>query len=466
MRLLIVGLLVVGIICGGYFFYTRMAAPAPVVLKTSPVTRGDLVTSISATGTIEPEEVVDVGAQVNGPIVKLGDDPKSPDKVVGWDSVVEKNQVLAQVDDTMYRAQVDQDKAKLDQDKAQLSTNQAKLEQAEKDWVRAQKLILTKSIADLDYDTAKLTFETAKYSIPLQKAMIAQDEAQLKHDQTNLDYCTIRSPVKGSIVDRRVNVGQTVVSALSTSSMFLIAKDLTRLQIWASVNEADVGQIHVGQQASFTVDAFSGQTFRGVVSQIRLNATMTQNVVTYTVVVDTDNSNGKLLPYLTTNLKFELERRDNVLQVPSMALKWHPAGWKGGRHGGAGGEQASAAAPAASPGEAGGKIPADASQAAKTGGRKSKPEKTKDQAERGHVWVLDSPEAQPRRIAVQVGISDGLSTEITSSDLQDGMEVVTGEARPSDLAADQTTNPFMPKLFGSRNQNQKPGDQGPKPGAK
>jgi HlyD family secretion protein len=480
MRFLIVGLLVVALIGGGYIFYTRMSAPPVVALKTSPVTKGDLVTSISATGTIEPEEVVDVGAQVNGPIVKLGEDPKSPDKMVGWDSVVQKDQVLAQVDDTMYRAQVDLDKAKLDQDRAQLQSNQAKLDQAEKDWVRAQKLILTKSIADLDYDTAKLTYETAKDSIPLQKAVIAQDEALLKHDQTNLDYCTIRSPVKGSIIDRRVNVGQTVVSALSTSSMFLIAKDLTRLQIWASVNEADVGQIRVGQPVSFTVDAFSGQQFHGEVSQIRLNATMTQNVVTYTVVVTTDNSNGKLLPYLTTNLKFELERHNNVLQVPSMALKWHPTGWKSGHHG-AGSEQASATPSSASPGEAGGKTaeaggktaeagqkaPADASQTAKVGTRKSKKEKSKDSVEHGLVWVLDSPDATPHKVRVQLGISDGLTTEVTSPDLQEGMEVVTGEARPTDLAADQTTNPFMPKLFsGKGSQGQKQGDQGAKPGAK
>jgi HlyD family secretion protein len=469
MRFLIVGLLLVGIIGGSYVLYTRMSAPAPVVLKTSPVTRGDLVTSISATGTIEPEEVVDVGFQVSGPIVKLGDDPKSPDKMVGWDSEVEKDQVLAQIDETMYRSQVDLDEAKLKQDKALLAQNESKFEQAGKDWARAQKLVLTHSIADLDYDTTKMTYETAKYSVPLSKAVIQADEAQLKHDQTNLNYCTLRAPVKGTVIDRRVNVGQTVVSAMSTSSTFLIAKDLRRLQIWASVNEADVGQIHVGQPVSFTVDAFSGQTFHGQVSQIRLNATMTQNVVTYTVVVETDNSNGKLLPYLTTNLKFQLERHENVLQVPSMALKWHPTGWKSGHRGGPGGEQASAGAAGASPGEAGGKTPAETSQGAKPGETKPRPEKDKEKehADRGRIWVLDSPEAQPRLIKVQVGISDGLSTEVTSPDLKDGMEVVTGEARPSDLAADQTTNPFMPKLFSGRgSQNQKQGDQGAKPASK
>ena len=162
MRLLIVGLLVVVLIGGGYFCLHADGRSGAVALKTSPVTRGDLVTSISATGTIEPEEVVDVGAQVSGPIVEAwARISKSPEKVVSWDSQVEKDQVLAQIDDTLYRAGRP-GKGKLDQDKAQLLQNQAKLEQAERDWARAQKLILTKSIADLDYDTAKLTFETAK----------------------------------------------------------------------------------------------------------------------------------------------------------------------------------------------------------------------------------------------------------------------------------------------------------------
>jgi HlyD family secretion protein len=433
----------------------------------APVTRGDLVTSISATGTLEPEEVVDVGFQVSGPIESLGADPKGPEGVVSWNSQVEKNQVLAKIDPKMYKAQVDQDKAKLEQDKNALEQNKAKLEQAEKDWARAQKLILTKSIADLDYDTAKMTYEMCRYAVPLSVATIAADQAQLDHDQANLDYCTLRSPVKGPIIDRRVNVGQTVVSAMSTSSTFLIAKDLRRLQVWASVNEADVGQIRIGQRATFTVDAFSGQMFQGAVSQIRLNATMTQNVVTYTVVVDTDNSSGKLLPYLTTNLKFELDRHENVLQVPSMALKWHPAGWKGGHHG-AGGEQASARGATASPGEGGAKAPIDASQASKGGQQKPRPEKNKDghkdHAHHDRVWVLDSQGAEPRPIEVQVGITDGLMTEVTASEIQEGMQVVTGEARANDSAEDQTTNPFMPKLFRGRPQGGKQGEQGGKQG--
>ena len=162
-------------------------------------------------------------------------------------------------------------------------------------------------------------------AVEMAVAAVAQAEATLKKDQENLAYCTVKSPVAGVVIDRRVNIGQTIVSSMSTSSLFLIAKDLKRIQVWASVNEADIGKIHEGQPVTFTVDAFGDQVFHGVVNKIRLNATMSQNVVTYTVEVNYDNSDGKLLPYLTTNLQFEVGRRQNVLlasQTPS--LRWTP----------------------------------------------------------------------------------------------------------------------------------------------
>ena len=142
--------------------------------------------------------------------------------------------------------------------------------------------------------------------------------------KTNLGYTTITSPVRGMILDRRVNIGQTVVASLNAPSLFLIAKDLRRMQVWASVNEADIGRIRVNMPVRFTVDAYPGQMFRGKVTQIRMNATMTQNVVTYTVVVTTDNSSGKLLPYLTANVQFEMDQRSNVLLAPNAALRWKP----------------------------------------------------------------------------------------------------------------------------------------------
>ena len=167
-----------------------------------------------------------------------------------------------------------------------------------------------------DYDTSQADLETKKPALAAAEAAVEQAKANLETAQTNVNYCTITSPVKGVIVDRRVNMGQTVVSSLSAPSLFLIARDLTRMQLWASVNEADIGQIHPGQPVQFTVDAFANTTFRGEVSQIRLNANMTQNVVTYTVVVTTDNTSGRLLPYMTANVKFEVAKRNKVLLVP------------------------------------------------------------------------------------------------------------------------------------------------------
>src|SRR5205814_7076430 len=170
-------------------------------------------------------------------------------------------------------------------------------------------------------------YEPATANVGVAQATIKQTQSALETAKINLGYTTIVSPVKGVILDRRVNIGQTVVSSLNAPSLFLIAKDLKRLQVWASVNEADIGNVHSGQPVTFTVDAYPGRVFKGVVAadQPRLNASMTQNVVTYTVVVNTDNSDGKLVPYLTANLQFEISKHANVLLVPNAALRWKPS---------------------------------------------------------------------------------------------------------------------------------------------
>ncbi len=174
------------------------------------------------------------------------------------------------------------------------------------------------------YEVAKANLAVGKAAVVQAQGTVSQAEATLQRALQNLDYCTIKSPVKGVIIDRRVNIGQTVVSSLNAPSLFLLAKDLNRLQVWVSVNEADIGRIKPGQPVTFTVDAQPGDVFPGKVGKIRLNATMTQNVVTYTVEVDTDNSGGKLFPYLTANVNFIVGERKNVLLVPNAALRWTP----------------------------------------------------------------------------------------------------------------------------------------------
>jgi HlyD family secretion protein len=313
-----------GVVGGVAAWYVHETADHPSTFRTVNVERGNLLATINATAVIEAEEVVDVGAQIAGMVQAFGHDLQDPSKNIDYGSHVEVGTVLAQIDPALYKASLHQAKANLDNSLAMLDQAKTNLKLSQLNWDRAQTLHERKVMTQADYDTAQADLETKKPALAAAEAAVEQAKANLETAQTNVNYCTITSPVKGVIVDRRVNMGQTVVSSLSAPSLFLIARDLTRMQLWASVNEADIGQIHPGQPVQFTVDAFANTTFRGEVSQIRLNANMTQNVVTYTVVVTTDNTSGRLLPYMTANVKFEVAKRNKVLLVPSAALRWKP----------------------------------------------------------------------------------------------------------------------------------------------
>jgi HlyD family secretion protein len=440
----ILGVVLVGFVASAAFIYQHRSNQDSASFRTVPLKRGDLAATISATGTVEPEEVVDVGAQVAGQIVAFGKDKNG--KTIDYGSVVEQGTVLAQIDDTLYAADVAQARAQLQQAKAgvqraeaDLVQLQAKLVQAEQDWNRAKELGPSDALSQSDYDASRSAYEVAKANVAVGKAAIvqakdtiSQAEAALRRAQRNLDYCTIKSPVKGVIIDRRVNIGQTVVASLNAPSLFLIAKDLKRLQVWVAVNEADIGNIRPGQAATFTVDAYPGQVFKGEVGQVRLNAAMTQNVVTYTVEVNTDNSDGRLLPYLTANLKFLASERQNVLLVPNSALRWAPQPGqvapesRGKRSSGSGGEAQPRAASA--PGAGGeGQV-------------------------RGIVWVPAG--SLVRAIPVQVGLTDGSFTEVQGEGLQEGSLVVVGERQQKEAGGSASTSPFTPQLFQQRGQRQ------------
>ena len=306
--------------------------------KTDAVARGNLNTVITATGTLEPVEVVDVGAQVQGQLDYFGKDAKQSNKTIDYGSEVDVGTLLAHIDDSLYVADVDSAKANVSAShanvqkaEAALGQLKAQLTKAAADWKRAQQAGTSAGLSASDIDTYRSNFEVAVANLADGQAAVLQAqtgvqsaEAALEKSEKTLGYCTITSPVKGTIVDRRMNIGQTVVAALNAPSLFLIAKDLKNMQVWASVNEADIGNIHPGQDVTFTVDAFPSQIFHGTVGKVRLNATMTQNVVTYTVEINTDNSSGKLLPYLTANVVFSLDQRSNVLMASNAALRWSP----------------------------------------------------------------------------------------------------------------------------------------------
>ena len=386
-----------------------------LTLTTAELKHGDLTATISATGTIEPVEVIDVGAQVAGLIKAFGKDKSG--NSIDYGSVVEENTVLANIDDSVYaadlalaRAQVEQDQAGELSATASLQQLKAKLIQAEADWVRAQELNRSKLLATSDFDTYKANFEIAKANVSAGEAAIAQAkattvqaQATLDKAQRNLDFCIIKSPVNGVIIDRRVNIGQTVVASLNAPSLFLIAKDLTKMQIWVAVNEADVGRIVPGTPVTFTCDTFPGREFNGTVGKVRLNATMTQNVVMYTVEVNTDNSSNTLLPYLTANVRFVVHSETNALLVPNAALRWSPSS------------------------------PAQISPEARG---------WKADSKAVTVWLKEGEFVKP--LAVKAGATDGANTVLLAEALHDGQEVVTGER--ADSGHSGTHNPFIPQF--------------------
>ena len=434
---LVIAVCVLALVGGVGAWWWRARSGPPLSFRTAAVKRGDLVVTINATGTVEPEEVVDVGAQVAGQIISFGRDKNG--NTVDYGSIVEEETILAQIDDSVYAADVALARAQLEQDKAgevsaaaNLEQMKAKLVQAEADWKRTQELVRSQLLPLSTYDSNKANYEVAKANVGVAeaaltqaKATTVQAEAMLSKAQRNLDFCTIKSPVKGVIIDRRVNIGQTVVSSLNAPSLFLIAKDLPKMQIWVAVNEADVGRIVAGAPVTFTCDAFPGREFNGAVGKVRLNATMTQNVVMYTVEVNTENAENILLPYLTANVRFVVHKDSNTLLVPNAALRWTPSllveispdarSWKA----------------------------ADLEQRDSTGGHGSDTKPAKNAKERvGTVWLKNGEFVRP--VVVRVGASDGVSTGITCESIHEGQEVVTGET--AETAQGGTRNPFIPQF--------------------
>jgi len=447
---IVVLVVLIGLVVGGIWWYRGRDAEGPVEYRTAKVTRGEILSTISATGTLEPEEVIDVGSQVTGQIQKFGTDTAG--KQVDYHSNVKAGSLLALIDPTTYEASVTEAKAQLAQAQAAVQraqadkiTAEAKLTQARNDWQRAEKIGPGDALAQTTYDTYKSDFEQAQAAVAVAdaslasaKATVDQSDSAVKRAQRNLDYCTINSPVDGVVIDRRVNIGQTVVSTQSASSLFLIAKDLRQMQVWVAVNEADIGNIHVGQAVTFTCDAFGDRVFKGTVEKMRLNAQMTQNVVVYTVEVQTSNADLTLLPYLTANVDFEVQRADNVLNVPNAALRWTPSPEqivpserdkyaakmddKGAEHGNWGGN-----------GESGDALP------------KKPHKKDKATGKPGTLWVKDGDFVKP--IPVTTGVTDGASTAIIGGDLQEGADVITGvQITDADAGSQGPTNPFMPQM--------------------
>jgi HlyD family secretion protein len=373
-----------------WFFFMRGGKDV-AKFKTTAVKRGDIKASVTATGTVNAVTTVDVGTQVSGTIKYIYAD---------FNAIVKKGALIAQIDPTLFEAQVQKAKANLNAGKANLEKARATMVDAKRTMERNQELFLKDLIARSDLDTAETNYETARAQVGSYEAQIGQLEADLRYAETNLEYTRILSPVNGVVVSRKVNVGQTVAASFQTPTLFTIAEDLTKMQIDTNMDEADIGRIAVGQDAEFTVDAYPELPFKGMVSEVRIAPTTIQNVVTYDVVVRVDNPDLKLKPGMTANVSVITASKKGVLLLPNAALRFKPADISGVETGSSGRVNGQGA------------------------------------------WVLDE-KGRPKRVAITTGITDGTDTEIVSGRLKEGDRVIVDTL---DKSKGQKTQ-FAPRMF-------------------
>lgn len=376
----------VAVAIGAFFFWPSSSA-STAAYRTEAVSRGPVAQTISANGTLKPVKVVNVGAQISGRISALHADFN--------DEVVE-GQILAELDDSLLKAQ-------LAQSEAQLASAEAQLQLAQVNDARAKNLASRGAGAKADADTARANLAIAQASVGAAQAKVAID-------RVNLSYAVIASPVAGVVMSRDVDVGQTVAASLSAPQIFSIAQDLSKMQIDTTVAEADVGAIKAGMPATFRVDAFPGRSFAGTVKQVRLNATTESNVVSYNVVIEVENADLTLLPGMTAFVQITVATEESVLRIANAALRFKPEG-------------------AGSAGK-GPRQNADVG-AAEPQGRT--------------IYVLD--ESTPRAVQVTTGISDGKVTAITGGALNENDLVIIGNAATETPAATGGGQRGGPRMF-------------------
>jgi HlyD family secretion protein len=300
----------------GYWGYRRLAPSSPTyVYRTQAVTRGSITSSISATGTVNAVEMVEVGTQVSGTIQELYADFNSP---------VKKGALLALLDPDVLSSRVAESKANLAVLNAGVAKARAELENATRNYNRNKELWDRKLIAQLELDSAQTSLTLAKASLAEANSRVVQAHETLRQAETNLQYTKIVSPIDGVVISRQVDVGQTVAASLQTPTLFSIAKDLTQMQVEANIDEADIGRINEGQRAICKFDSWPDDSFEAVVSQKRLSPETISNVVTYVVILKIENKERKLMPGMTANISVITEQRDGVIKVPAAALRFTP----------------------------------------------------------------------------------------------------------------------------------------------
>ncbi len=491
MKKAIVTLVLLGALGGGvYTYYRYRNAPTPPTVQTAAVTRGAIVDTVGATGTLQAVTTVQVGTQVSGTIQTLYAD---------FNSLVRRGQVLARLDPSLFETQIEQARANLIRAQADLERLRVTLEDSRTKLKRAQELAERQLIPRTELETAEVAVRSAEAQIRSSEAQVVQAQASLNQNEVNLQHTVIRAPIDGLVISRNVDAGQTVAASMNAPVLFELAADLSEMQVVANLDESDVGRIRPGQRVAFRVDAYPAEEFVGTVSQVRLQPQVVQNVVSYSTVIDVPNPQLKLKPGMTANVNVEIARRGDVLRVPNAALRFRPtndifaalgqappdmtgppnapagagsgqrapagedngATAGGGGRGGAPADRLQAMSPEererfleAMAARGGGPVGGGGGFGGRRGGRGEAPPPDPAPVVRdpqattvdalfgplpavestGRVWVHEAGQLRPAR--VRLGITDGQATELLEGDLTEGTPLVTAvntgaETRPT-----------------------------------
>ena len=411
---LILGVVAVGLAIGGYVFFNG-ERKTPIRYRTAGVERGTVVSIVNATGTINPVVLVQVGTQVSGMIKSLHAD---------FNSSVKAGDTVAVIDPDPFKARREQAASNLEMARSNVARSKIDLAQRKRELDRVQSLVAQQFVSQSDVDVALTNYQSAEAQVKVAEAQVKQAEAALNSSELELKYTVIRSPVDGIVVARNVEVGQTVASSFATPNLFLIALDLTKMQVDTNVSESDIGGMTEGKEATFTVDAYPGVRFAGTIRQVRLAPINVQNVVTYNVVVAVDNRDLQLKPGMTANVSIVVAQKDQVLKVPNAALRFspphadHPDGRSGEGKSVKADDRTDRSAPAAGSVDSGG------------------------QARR--IWKLGA-DGEPEPMTIQAGISDGVSTEVMAGPVAEDDMVVVG----IDTLRSERRTGELPPGFGS-----------------
>jgi HlyD family secretion protein len=429
---IIVALVVVtGVILGLTVF--KNGKKGEIKYRTEAIGLGDIEALVVTSGSLNPIETIDIGAQVSGKVEKLYAD---------FNTAVKKGQIVAELDQEQQKMKIQQNEASYQTRSASLEQAKVGLQTSEKGYERAKALFAKNLLSVEEMDAAEAAFLNAKSALMSSQASLAQAKSTLDQSKIDLGYCIIRSPVDGVVITRKVNIGQTLQSSFTAPVLFQVATDLTKMKVECDVDESDIGKVKEGQKVRFTVEAYPNEAFNGVVAQVRVSPTTVQNVVTYTTIVNVENPEKKLLPGMTATVSMIVGEAKNVLRVPNAALRFTPAMTpeemakiqqemrdrfmaqrqaQGGQPGAApqgGGTGAPASVPAAAGGQAAAGSQRPEGQGGRPGGGQNRPQMPR-------VWI-QGQDGKLKMVMVRTGVSDTSYSEIVRSELKEGDVVILG----------------------------------------